>query len=232
MTTSNNTSWDATRNQIIEGALRKIGRLQEGQTPSTSEYTDSAFALNGIISLLATDGMPLWKRVSLPVALTATQVYTIPSAVKVTQVVLRNVSGTQYDLIHKSLYDFNRLPVGSENPATPVHYTYQPKIQDGTLTIWPQPDTGSITNYSLVVVYQKEFDGFFTSTETPDFPSYWIQPIIYQLAVVLAPEYGLPLQDRQQLMKEAQMYKDMASGYSDEDGSLYFAPDAMSYGKR
>ena len=227
MTTSANTSWDLTRNQIIESSLRKIGRLQEGQIPSDQEYADGATALNGVIALLATKGMPLWKRISFPITLTSTQVYTIPSAVKVAQVVLKDVGGTQYDLIEKSLYDFNRLPTNSS--GCPVHYTYQPKIQDGTLTIWPLPDAGSISTKSLVVVYQKEFDGFFSSSETPDFPAYWNMPLIYFLAVALGPEYGLPIQDRQQLLKEAGEYIAMAEGYGDEDGSIYFQPDPFNY---
>jgi hypothetical protein len=227
MATSNNTSWDQTRNELIATALRKLGVIQEGQTPSTEQYTNGEQALNGVVTLLSTVGMPLWKRISLPVTLTSTQTYTIPSALKIAQVVLVDTGGTQYDLIEKSLYDFNRLP--TNNTGVPVHYTFQPKIQDGTLKIWPLPDAGTLTTKSLTVVYQKEFDGFFASGETPDFPSYWMFAIIYNLAVALAPEYGVPIQDRQILMKEAEKYQAMAEGYGDEDGSLYFQPDPFNY---
>lgn len=227
MTTSNNTTWDQTRNQIIESALRKLGILQEGQSVSTSEYTIGTQALNAVVMLLATKGMPLWKRVQTTINLTPTKVYNIPDVVKLAQVTLVDVGGTQYDLIEKSLYDYNRLP--NDSTGVPVHYTFQPKIQDGTLTIWPLPDAGSISTKTLKLTYQKEFDGFFNSTETPDFPSYWIQPLIYRLAVTLAPEYGVPLQDRQLLIKEAEMYEAMAEGYGDEDGSIFFQPDTMSW---
>jgi len=227
MTTSNNTTWDQSRNQIIESALRKLGILQEGQVVSTSEYTVGTQALNAVVMLLATKGMPLWKRTQVIITLTSTKTYTISNAIKLAQVTLVDIGGTQYDLIEKSLYDYNRLP--NNSTGVPVHYTYQPKIQDGTLNIWPLPDAGSITTKTLKVTYQKEFDGFFNSTETPDFPSYWIQPIIYRLAATLAPEYGVPLQDRQLLLKEAEMYETMAEGYGDEDGSVYFQPDTMSW---
>jgi len=227
MTTSNNTTWNQSRNEIIASALRKLGILQEGQSVSSAEYTIGTQALNAVVMLLATKGMPLWKRVQLPVPLTSTKVYNISDAIKVAQVTLVNTGGTQYDLIEKSLYDYNRLP--NNSTGVPVHYTYQPKIQDGTLTIWPLPDAGSISTKTLKVTYQKEFDGFFSASETPDFPSYWIQPIIYRLAATLAPEYGVPLQDRQMLLKEAEMYENMAEGYGDEDGSVYFQPDSMNW---
>lgn len=227
MSTSSNTTWDQTRNQIIESSLRKLGVLQEGQIVSSAEYTIGTQALNGVVTLLATKGMPLWKRVQLTLSLTATKIYNIPDVLKVAQVTLVDVGGTQYDLIEKSLYDYNRLP--NNSTGVPVHYYFQPKIQDGTLNIWPLPDSGSITNKTLKVTYQKEFDGFFNSSETPDFPSYWIQPIIYRLAATLAPEYGVPIQDRQLLLKEAEMYEEMAQGYGDEDGSIYFQPDAWNW---
>ena len=64
-----------------------------------------------------------------------------------------------------------------------------------------------------------------SSTDTPDFPAYWTDAIIYELAVNLSPEYGVPLMDRQQLKAEAKMYLDQAQGYGDEDTSLFIAPE-------
>jgi hypothetical protein len=41
----------------------------------------------------------------------------------------------------------------------------------------------------------------------------------------LAPEVGLGIQDRQELRGQANTFRQIASGYGDEDGSIYFAPD-------
>lgn len=225
MATSGNTSWELQRNDIIAAAMRKIGALGKGQTPDAEDYTNGSQALNSLITLFATDGMPLWKRTETTVALVdGQQNYTLNSSLKLTQVVLQSLtSDVSYELTEKSLYDFNQLP--TSDGSLPVHYTYTPGISNGTLRFWPTPDSTAASEYQAVAIYQKKFDGFFSATDTPDFPSYWTEALIYGLAVRLAPEFGVPLQDRQLLIKEAQMYFDMASDYGDEDGSVFFQPD-------
>lgn len=234
MSTSGNTSWALQRDAIINSAYRKLGYLAEDQTLSDQALANGVEALNAVVSMLETAGMPLWKRTTTFYTLNGTsQVYTIPSSVKLAQVVLVDTSGgTQYDLQEKSLYDFNRLP-NNAGPGMPVHYTYQPTLTDGTLTLWPQTsDSGTISQKQLQVVFQKEFDGFFSSTDSLDFPAYWTQAIIFSLAVALAPEVGMPLNDRGYLKHEADEYKKMASDYGDEDGSLYMQPNYEGYPNR
>jgi hypothetical protein len=225
MATSGNTSWELQRDDIIKAALRKIGVLAAGQTPSTEDTTNATQALNGIVQLFATDGMPLWKRTEVPVTLVdGQQDYTLSNALKLHQVVLQYTGGTtSYELIWKSLYDFNNLP--TDEGGVPVHYTFTPNIQDGTLKIWPTPDATTASNYSVTAVFQKEFDGFITATDTPDFPPYWTDALTYALAVRLAPEYGTPLADRNLMIKEAEMYRKMASDFGDDNGSIFFTVD-------
>ena len=225
MTTSSTTSWELDRNAIIKSALRKLGVLGQGGTPSAEQYTDGAEALNSLIQTLATEGMPLWKRtlVSItPVAGTAS--YTVSNVWKIAQVILGNTTGgTQIELTLKSYYDYKRLP--DTTSGLPTNYAYTPGLENGTLYVWPIPDSSTASNNTIDVVYQKEFFSFNASTDTPDFPAYWTDALIYGLAVRLAPEYGLPLQDRQMLMNEFNTYKKAAEGYGDEDGSLMFMPE-------
>lgn len=84
MPTSLYTSWELNRNKLIEAAYRKLGIPVEGNLLSTQQYTDGLEALNSVISLAVTDGMPLWKRTTLSVVpSTVSQVYTIANAVKI-----------------------------------------------------------------------------------------------------------------------------------------------------
>jgi hypothetical protein len=226
MATSGITTWELTRDTIIAAALRKLGVLAEGVSANPTQISTGAEALNAVVALFQTKGMPLWKRTTQTVPLVlGQQAYTITEAVKVPQVVLQYVNNsTQYELIEKSMYDFNQLPQGTVNAGIPVHYYFQPGLSDGTLNIWPVPDAGSASNNRLAVIKQKKFDGFFSAGETPDFPSYYTKAIIYSLACDLAPEYGVPLQDRQLLKAEAKEFTDDAFDYGDEDGSLLFQP--------
>jgi len=228
MSTSSNTSWELNRNTLIEAAYRKIGLPGEGNTLSAGQYTDGLEALNGVISLAVTDGMPLWKRTTEAVTPSASsQVYTISNAVKVEAVFLRDSGGVQYELRNKSLYDFNRLPRNSV--GVPVHWTWQPSIEGGTVSIWPlTSDTSTVSTKTIQIIYQKEFYGFTsTTTDTPDFPSYWSLGLVYKTALVLAPENGVPLEDRKLLLAEANNYWKQASDYGDEGGSFFVQPDKV-----
>jgi hypothetical protein len=230
MATSGSTSFELTRDQIITRAYAKIGLPGEGNTLSTTQISDGAECLNTVIALAVTDGMPLWKRLTATVTpSTTSQAYTLANSVKVAQVVLRDVSsGVQYDLQNKSLYDFNNLPALSV--GVPVHYRYAPALEGGVVYIWPPTsDASTVTNKRIDIIYQKEFDGFTASGETPDFPAYWTAALIYRTAVMLAPENGVPLQDRQALQQEASLYWKTASDYGDEDGSFYMQPDRMRW---
>jgi hypothetical protein len=225
MSTSGVTSWELNRNQIITAAYRKIGIPGEDNSLSTSQINDGAEALNAVIALAVTDGMPLWKRtISVQTPSTTNQVYTLNDAVKIAQVYLQDSGGTRYALQNKSLYDFNGLPTSSI--GVPVHWTWQPSIQGGTVSIWPlTSDTSTVATKTIRVVYQKEFDGFTSSTETLDFPAFWTLAITYKLACLLAPEHGVPLNDRTKLEQEAKGFWDKASEYGDEDGSLFIQPE-------
>lgn len=227
MTTSGNTSWELTRDDIIATVLRTVGALAEGQTATTQQVSDVSQALNAVVSLFQTKGMPLWKRTNevIPLVL-AQQAYTITDAVKLPQVILQYTDGsTQYELIEKSEYDFNSLPQGTSNPGIPVHYYFQPGISNGTLTIWPAPTAGAVSTNQLYIVKQKKFDGFFAAGETPDFPSYYTLGLIYETACVVAPQFGVPLDDRKALRIDANAYTEQAFDYGDEDGSFYLQPD-------
>jgi hypothetical protein len=225
MSTSGDTSWVLTRDDIINAALRKIGALADGQTASSTQLTNANLALNSLLRVLQTDGMPLWKRTEVPITLVnGTANYTVTNAIKIPAVyLLTSGTTTRYPMVEKSRYDFLALP--NSSGSLPVHWSATPTLTDYTINIWPTPDSTSATTYSLTVVAQKKFDDFVSATDNPDFPAYWMDAMIYGLAVRLAPEYGLPLMDRQQLLREFEMYKESAQGYGDEDGSIYVQPE-------
>lgn len=226
MATSDVTSWELNRNEFIEAAYRKLGVPGEGNTLSTAQYEDGLEALNSAIALAQTDGMSLWKRTtSSQTPSTTSQVYTLANAVKIAAVFLRDTDGTQYELEHKSLYDFMRLPRGSV--GVPVHWTWAPSIEGGTVSIWPlTSDSTTVSTKTIQIVYQKEFDGFSTTTtHTADFPAYWNAALVYRTAILLAPEVGVSLEDRKDLKNDAAALWKAATDYGDEDGSLYIQPN-------
>lgn len=225
MTTSNSTNWELTRDNMIERSLRILGVLAQGASANSTQLSTGQTALNGVIARFNTLGMPLWKRTEASVTLiNGTDTYTIANAIKMAEVYVRVTgSSNTWKLEPKSEYDMRSLPY--TNIGVPVSWSFTPNLAEGgTIRVWPIPDATTAAAYTLRIIYQKEFDTFTSGSETMDFPAYWTDAIVFELATVLAPEYGIPLKDRTDIQAKAMMYLNQAKGYSDEDGSIFFAP--------
>ena len=233
MATSGDTTYELTRNELIQSAMRKIGALATGQTPSSEDYTNGQIALNSLISNLQGLGLTIWKRGEVSVTLTANRNYTIGIGQTVnvafplrieTAHLITTTGGARQELEIMGRAEFSRL--NATSTGSPTSISYQPKINLGVLSVWPIPDTASQTDKTILLTVRTAFEGFTTSTETPDLPQEWQLPLIYGTAVLLAPEYGIPLNDRSHLMKEYQMYLDLATmATQGEDESVFFQVD-------
>jgi len=231
MATSGTTTWSLNRNQVIEAALRKLTVLSGGSSPEAYQVTNANEALNAMVKALHADGMPVWAMKSHTFTVTSgTSAYNIgnsqtintPMPLKIVQAVRAN--GTEYSNVPLNIYtdyDFRLLPLVNSS-GVPVNLYYQPLSTYGTINLWPKPSDSTTT---ITIRYQRPFEDMTSSTDDFDFPPYWLEALIYNLASRLAPEYGLPLQDRQVLKQEALFMKDQALQFGSEEGSLYIQPD-------
>lgn len=235
MATSGSTTWELTRNQIISAALRKLAVLAKGQAADSEDLSNGTEALNGVLArMMVNHGMPLWARKEYTFGLTAsTSTYRIgvgqtintPFPLKINQAILVDTtSNSQIEMIIGSIYDYHRLG-NIASTGQPINLYYTPQVNYGDIVVWPTPDTSAATNKDIKIIYQRPFEDFVSATDTPDFPKEWHQAIIYDLAVALAPEYGLPLNDRRVLIEETKMYKDEALSFGSDNSSLFFQPD-------
>lgn len=231
MTTSNNTIWQLTRDEIINAALRKIGVVGEGQVANAQQLLDGAQALNALVAEFQTLGLLLWKRVEIAVPLTTAGTYQIgvgktvdvPFPLKISQGNLMLAgSSTNLDMMLISRYEFNNLPTAS---GTPIQLSYQPFVNYGELSVWPTPDTSVPSGSTVTLTCQEPFDMFTSGTETADFPQEWQNALIYNLALTLSDEFSLPLDDRRWLEKQAEKRLGIAQSSSTEEASVFFYPD-------
>lgn len=229
MTTSSVYTVQYTRDDIITAALYKLGVIADGQSPSPTNLTRGTMALNMVVGNLRAKGMPIWERnyytfttnpgVSSYI-MGSGQTLNIPYALKLLQC-YRTDSGTRIDMEIEADYNFNQLPINST--GIPIKVSYQPKVNIGILRFWPTPDS-SATSSTFTIVYQQPFQYFINPADTADFPEEWYLPLVYNTAVVLAPEWGIPLGDRNMLMGEAKQYTDEALSMGGEDASLFIQP--------
>lgn len=233
MATSGIYSLQLTRNQLIEAAIGKLGVLAAGQTPSTEDYDKGALFLNTLVAELRTMQIPLWSRKSYSFSLTANtssyqigtgKTFNTPYPLKLLQAYSMQTDGTTkipIDIISDMVY--NILPV-STSGSYPLQMTYQPLTNYGVMKFWPTPDTNTAANTTVTIVYQEPFEYFNAATDTMDFPEEWYNAIIYKLAVLLAPDWGVPIEDRRELKAEAKEHYEKAESFGEEDASMFFYP--------
>jgi hypothetical protein len=230
MATSGSTNWSINRDALITSALRKLMVLPSGGTASAAQLSDGATALNALVKAFHADGMPLWAIASYSFdTVTDTATYTIgPSKTlntvawpqKIIQAHRTTAGENKIPLRVENRYDFKDLPVAGS--GLPIILYYQPYSLYGEITLWPAPEDAT---HEIIIQYQRPFEDMDASTDDFDFPSYWMQALIYNLAWTLAPEYGIPPTDRGLLQKEAMFWKGEALSYGTEEGSMYMSPN-------
>lgn len=238
MTTSGVTTFNVTRDQLITGALRMIGVIAQGETPSSTQVSEAAEALNMMVKAYEADGMPLWGLTEYAVPMTAGvnsynigigKTINIPKPLKVIQAWNRDTS-SNVDIPMRILtrQEYNILG-NKATTGNPIQIYYEPLLDYGVLHLFPTPASADVSNHRIYIVYQRPFQDFVNTGDTPDFPQEWLEALKYGLAARLAPEYGVPLEQRQFLNREAGDLKLVALGFGTEEGSIYFQADKRGW---
>jgi hypothetical protein len=235
MALSGSYNWTLNRDQVITGALRKLGVLASGNSPTTEQTNDASEALNALVKAFQADGMPLWAITSHTWTVTSgTSSYVIGigqtlntvAPLRVIQAFYIVEDTAQVPMNVYNRYDFNQLPVnGTQISGVPVNLYYQPTVPatdySGTIKLWPVPNDSTT---QITIHYTRPFQDMDGATDNFDFPSYWIQALISNLAWVMAGEYGVPPNDRAILAQEAQFWKTEALSIGSEEGSVFMQP--------
>lgn len=226
-----------TRDQLITDALRKCGALGDGETAASAQISAGASAINPLIKAWAAHGLQIWKieRVTEPMssfvddsALTVGVGQTIVT----TNHPLKLVNAWREHTVDETVTELHiatrQRYLGNPTPTTtgtPVEVYYQPLKTTGQISLWPVPDTDWSTNGNLLLDFQVQFTETSTGSDVIDMPDHWEEALIYALAVRLAPEYGVPINERNLLKIDAKEALDLALSFSGEEGSLFIYPE-------
>ena len=108
----------------------------------------------------------------------------------------------------------------------PLYLNYEPLLA-GTVKFWPRFSNGERV---VVIRYHRALEDFDATGDTPDFPQEWNLPLIYELAVALAPTYNVEVTKLSTLRKERDKWVSEVSENDYEEGSIYFQPGYSSTG--
>lgn len=230
MALSGVTTYQLTGSQIINAALRKLAVLSKGQVADADDLSIGLEALNLLLPSYQTHGMQLWKRTDLLVPLVSGQdTYILAQPIKpatIDQAYLEDInSGGRVPIEVISHFNYTRLP--NTSSGMPVQITYQPLNTTGVIKVWPKPDNSAVLNKNLYIISEEEIQVLTDVAQTIDFPREWQLAVVYGLAVLLAPEFSIPLADRQKLEQESEKILQRTLENTGENASLYLQPDMM-----
>lgn len=191
------TTWSPTAGKVITYAMRATGRLAEGDTPDTDQYTEGVDLLNGVLLQLQTRTIPLWTielrtktftAPDLPVEkfTVGTDVLGVKSAS-----LIKDSSSLPLDIIDVDAYsiDDGRLVSGIstkmyfDRPVTSAPYVYLlPKLDDA--------------DYALQYWVMRRLSDVSVNT-IPDLPAEWFLTLVYLTASIMADLNHLALPERQ-----------------------------------
>jgi len=228
------------RDQIIQLSLRKLGVLELGATPDPATIANASLALNLFIKQMATKGLKLWKVNELVVDLITNQTkYVIGPAstgtvdldtakpLKVIQAWLRNTSVTPFvdtPLQLLSQQEYNTL--GSKfSQGTSNSVYYEVRNNTGNIYTYLTPDANSSSNYELHLVAQQPMEDINTGKDIPDFPTEWMNTLVWNLADQLSIEYSVSTAKTAEIGARAKAYREDLEDWDVEATSTFFQAD-------
>lgn len=216
--------------RVIDSALRVLGVLRSGDTSNNDPVlqSDCLEALNLMLKNWQNYGVEQWSRETYTFSnLVAYQsVYRLNNTTyanvipdRIIQAYVTPQANVDVDVSVISMSDYWQL-ANKQATGQPNQVAYNFQATYGDMYVWPVPVTN---NYTFTIVYQKPYDDFDSVTDLPDVPQRWFEPLKWNLAVRLAPEFGKQVTPEIAALAKETLDQALDDGY--EDSSLMLAPD-------
>lgn len=226
-----NSDFTVTRTELVTEALQMVG---EGN-PTTNEIIQAVKRLNALIKRIDARGRWLWTVDHTETSLTlvvgqseyatgATATTIATNILELEYVAIQDSAGNRDPLRIVSASEALKTSLKDDNGEPEIaHLERAPVLTDQKMHFYPvptQPET-------IVYTYRRRLYDFDASTDNPDFPQEWLEPLVYMLAYRLSHSYGLPLQERQFLKQEAELAMKEMRAFN--QGEFEFARQESEY---
>jgi hypothetical protein len=189
----------ATVRSIVTGALRLLGITQPGRAPSAIDAETALYSLKSMLDNWSTQNLTIYQTTTRVFDLIPGEsTYTLgpdgiwelerPMVMNYCYLRYAQGGGTPVDQQITILNDAQQASITAKfiHSAIPTTVYYNPEVPNATLTFWPIPTT----SYQIVLWLDQPLDNFESLNDEVQFPRGYEQAIRYNLAVLLAPEYG------------------------------------------
>lgn len=230
MTTSGSTDFTSTGTELLTDARRLLGVHAEEEALSAVELEYGLRVLNKMLKAWEADGVGSWMLTEGTLTLAAsTPSYLFGSGGTFTTVPFEIVSarinrGTDVPMTRLSREDYQSLP-NKTATGYPVQFFYDRQRDNGSLYVWPSPDT---TAGTLKFTYRRRIMDIDAGADNFDLPPEWEEAITNNLAKRLIPIYGRAgTPEAQQVMQDAMSSYQVIKAWdvSSEEGSVYIEAD-------
>lgn len=196
--------YSTTKQLVIESALRKVGALAHGETPTAEQVANAGYVLNEIVKELQSEHIFLWSLVQDTQALSATVAsysFSAKDYIWIDRAFIRE-NNQDEELRIISYREYFSDVTNKTDPGKPHTLAFD-NARAPTIYLYPVPST-TYTLYYLGVKLLADFDA---AGDVPDVHSRWFNTLAYLLAANLADDFGLPISERQWLEQKAEKFK-------------------------
>lgn len=187
--------------ELIKAAMRQLGVIATGETPSAAEAADGLSALNDVLETWATEQMTVWQDTVLPfTASVGVGTYTIgPTGVFVTPRPVRilslysSINGVDYPAQEWPYEQWQAVAVKETSSTWPERYAYVNDLPNGLLTLWPVPATA----LQLQIGVQTTLTAVANLATVLSYPPGYYRALQWSLAAELSSQYGVQLNAQQ-----------------------------------
>lgn len=185
---------------VITGALRKIGQYSPGEVLSSEDANDTLDILNGFLDYLSTQHFAVYNNVETVVTLTnGKSSYTVGTGgdinierpLRITEAFTRittGISPVDFDCAVWPLEKYSKISIKNLPGPWPKMVYYNTSYPLAQLYLWPVPNGAAELH-----LFSDQVLSNLALTDLLNLPRGYFLWLQYELAELLAPEYGVPV---------------------------------------
>lgn len=189
----------STARNLIEGSLRLVGALSQGESASASEMSDALSALNMMLSSWSNESLLIYTKAREEFPLVAgTDSYTMgdgatfdtarPTRIENAAIEISGSDPQEFPIDIITRDEYAKIGDKATQSSLPTKLYPSNTYPNETLFLWPVPSAA----HNLVLYSWKPLVQFTDASDTISLPDGYERAIKYNLAVEIGPEYGRP----------------------------------------